>query len=208
MSSGSANWWQVVLAVVAAFFTALCAHYFFERRRRRSLIVSTAAKLIASVRQLRRNYLGFAEYDTDFIRQSMSYYQAAKVEASPTVTFPGQLERHEQADLSKAAANAAKSQAQSYQGEILKTQNELDGAYFLLMGVSKRVRNDTKLRDALVELLDFNLVITGDDFKATKRKIQDTFAPNIDIAQQHLGALMEENTQNWFAAHFRRRLNR
>ena len=190
-------WWQVILAVIIAFLTALCAHYFYERRRQRSTILSAGTQLIAATRQLRRNYLGFAEYETQFNHYQMAYYQAARTEDpnSNTATPVGALDNTHKADLARSAAEEATAQSKIYQKEILLTQNEIDRSYFLLLGLILKARKDAKLKEALTALLDFRFITVASDMKQAKQDIEIIFLPNLATIQAQCGELIERSSK-------------
>jgi hypothetical protein len=190
-------WWQVILALIVAFSTALSAHYFYERRKQRSTILSAGAQLIAAARQLRRNYLGFAEYETEFNRQQMAYFRAARTNDpnSNTGVPVGSLDNERQADLARAAADTATAQSKIYQKEILLTHNEIDKSYFLLLGLSSKAREDEKLKKALEALLNFRLITIAADMKQARQDIEKVFTTNLAIIQERCGQLMEDSSR-------------
>jgi hypothetical protein len=109
-------WWQLSLAFLAAGITVLLAYYFNERRSRREQVVLTAGKLISAARQLRRNYIGFAEYDSDVTRQQT---YTAKAFAN---------EKYEAFMFHKDVALFSQTLAADYQKEIIASQKEIDEA--------------------------------------------------------------------------------
>ncbi len=127
----------------------------------------------------------------------MAYFQAARV-GDPNANngvLTGTLDNQHQADLSKAAADSASAQSKVYQKEILLTQNEIDKAYFLLLGLSKQAREDDKLKKALEALLNFRLVIVVSDMKQAREDIEELFQPNLATIQERCGELMEANSK-------------
>jgi hypothetical protein len=127
----------------------------------------------------------------------MAYFQAAKTK-DPNLSsgvLVGALDSERQADLSKAAADAATSQSRVYQREILLSQNEMDKSYFLLLGLSQKVREDEKLKKALEVLLSFRFVTVASDMKQARLDIEEVFKPNLTIIQERCGELMEVNSK-------------
>lgn len=188
-------WWQVLLALIVAFATALATHYFYERRKKRAQIVSACAALIGATRQLRRNHLGFVEYDTEFGRQQLIY---SENKGRKYQSNDGKEDIYEEAaSLAFSAATEAKSQAQIYQAHILDSQKEIDKSYFLLLGYSADARNDDKLKKALEGIISYRHVGVYKSYKDAKNDIEEAFKKPLEEIQTQCSAIMIDNTKSW-----------